>query len=210
MLSYQFSAPGALVKPRLAASLHFRVGTTHHGSQLHRALEEVVNAKPWVCGFWAKGLEVSKLVHASTGRGARAAMRDLHLQLRWVEAPALTPLLPTDAFPHQAWRGVGDPVSAAHCSASLLPGRAGAGGGRWSCQEWVEPKLLLLPSPPRWHRLRLASGAPAPAVLVPAEEAVRGDDTQEQAERQRHLHRRRCHHPPNQSPPRIKKLDWMS
>ena len=125
-----FSAPGALVEPRLAAALHLWVPPTHHRSKLHRALEEVVDAQPRVCGLGAKGLEVSKLLHASTGGGAGAAMGDFHLQLGRVEAPALTPLLPTDAFPQKAGGGVGDPISATHCSACLFPGRAGAGGGR--------------------------------------------------------------------------------
>ena len=120
------SASGALVKPRLAAGLHSGVATAHHGSQLHRAREEVVDAQARVGGLRAKGLEVAKLLHPGTGGGAGAAVGDLHLQLWRVEAPALASLLATDTLPHQARGGVGDPVSATHCSASLLPRRAAA------------------------------------------------------------------------------------
>ena len=54
---YQLSAPGTLVKPRLAAGLHLGVATAHHLSKLHRALEEVVDAQSRVRCLGAKRLE---------------------------------------------------------------------------------------------------------------------------------------------------------
>ena len=164
------SAPGALVKSRLAALLDPGIASAHHLAQLHGALEEVVHAQAGVSRLRAERLEVAKLVHALTGGGARAWVGDLHLQLSRVEAPSLSSLLAADTLPQEARRGVGHPISSADQTARLFSCRAGARGGRGGEEQGVE--AVVLPASPQRHRLRLASGAPASTILVAAEEAV--------------------------------------
>ena len=164
------SAPGALVKSRLAAGLDPGIASAHHLAQLHGALEEVVHAQAGVSRLRAERLEVAKLVHALTGGGARAWVGDFHLQLSRVEAPALSSLLAADTLPQEARRGVGHPVCATHQPPCLLSCRAGARCGRGGEEQGVE--AVLLSASPQRHRLRLARGAPASTILVAAEEAV--------------------------------------
>ena len=164
------SAPGALVKSRLAALLDPGIASAHHLAQLHGALEEVVYAQAGVGRLRAERLEVAKLVHALTGGGARTWVGDLHLQLSRVEAPALSSLLAADTLPQEARRGVRHPVRAADQPPCLFSCRAGARGGWGGEEQGVE--AVVLPASPQRHRLRLASGAPASTILVATEEAV--------------------------------------